>query len=166
VIPGGIERLCKCGCGRSLEGRRSNVLYALPECIYRNRKRGSDADQWLYRIYDAEGGLLYVGVTNQCVKRFDQHGQERTWWRDVASITVEHVPDRGAVAAAELKAIQEENPRHNIAGKPADEDEDIWIDCDRMVEALTSDPLVLPEVQARRAVAKAMSDRQRARFLA
>jgi hypothetical protein len=31
---------------------------------------------------------------------------------------------------------------------------------------LTSDPLVLPEVQARRAVAAAMSERQRARFLA
>jgi hypothetical protein len=34
----------------------------------------------------------------------------------------------------------------------------------RMLEVLTSDPLVLPEVQARRAVARAMSERQRARF--
>ena len=42
----------------------------------------------------------------------------------------------------------------------------LQVSANRMVRVLTGDPWVLPEVQARRAVAQAMSDRQRARFVA
>src|SRR5688572_3657129 len=41
----------------------------------------------------------------------------------------------------------------------------LQVSANRMLRVLTSDPLVLPEVQARRAVAAAMSDKQRERFL-
>jgi hypothetical protein len=42
----------------------------------------------------------------------------------------------------------------------------LQVSANRMLKVLTSDPLVLPEVQARRAVARAMSEKQRQRFLA
>lgn len=110
-LPAGTK--CVCGCGRSLEGRRTNAMYADPSCA--NAKRVED-DQWLYRMYDAAGELLYVGVTKMGVERFEKHGREKTWWREVVRIDVEHFESRWAVHFAEVKAIHEERPRYNRAG--------------------------------------------------
>lgn len=70
--------------------------------------------QALYRFYDATDALLYIGITNHLSRRFGQHEGEKTWFGQVARVTIEHHPDRPAVLAAEKAAIQREKPRHNV----------------------------------------------------
>lgn len=71
----------------------------------------------LYRLFDDEGDLLYVGIAGNPGRRFEQHRSDKPWWGEVSGLTLEHHPDRAAALAAELKAIRSENPRHNIAGR-------------------------------------------------
>lgn len=68
----------------------------------------------VYRFFDADGALLYVGLTCNPGKRWEQHSAEKLWWSDVAEVTVEQHPNRAAADHAETVAIQAENPRYNI----------------------------------------------------
>ena len=73
--------------------------------------------QSLYRMYDAHGTLLYVGITQRRMQRFHEHSASQSWWSQVARIDVEHHPDRAAVEAAERHAIQTEDPHYNVVGR-------------------------------------------------
>jgi predicted GIY-YIG superfamily endonuclease len=68
----------------------------------------------LYRAYDAQGVLLYIGITMNPGNRFAQHSEDKPWWADVAEIRVEHFGSRKRVLAAERAAIQAERPRFNV----------------------------------------------------
>ncbi|MFI7468189.1 GIY-YIG nuclease family protein [Nonomuraea sp. NPDC049646] len=68
----------------------------------------------LYRFYDANQLLLYIGITNCLPRRFEQHEDRKPWFRHVAHVTVEHHADRDAALHAEKIAIQQERPQHNI----------------------------------------------------
>lgn len=70
--------------------------------------------QALYRFYDAEGVLLYVGITMNPAQRWKDHSKEKPWWVDVAHITLEDHSDREAVELAERAAIRRERPRYNV----------------------------------------------------
>jgi hypothetical protein len=71
----------------------------------------------LYRSYDKEGVLLYVGVTNAYWRRRGQHSASSPW-RDLATKwTREEYPTRAAALEAERHAIQNENPIYNTTGK-------------------------------------------------
>jgi excisionase family DNA binding protein len=70
----------------------------------------------LYRFYDADGRLLYIGISGNPGRRFDQHAQEKNWWVLVARSTMEHFPGRRAAERAEAAAIVREQPLFNIAG--------------------------------------------------
>ena len=68
----------------------------------------------LYRHYSDDGTLLYVGITNDPIKRDKQHMASSDWRAMVArTLTVWHT-DRTSAEAAERWAIQNENPLHNI----------------------------------------------------
>ena len=71
----------------------------------------------LYRMHDADGALLYVGISTHLGERWAQHEKTQPWWGDVASATVEHYPTRAEALEAELDAIRSERPVHNIAGR-------------------------------------------------
>ncbi|MCP3017276.1 GIY-YIG nuclease family protein [Nocardiopsis dassonvillei] len=71
----------------------------------------------LYRFYNDGGQLLYVGITNDPPRRMGQH-EAKTWWPQVRGMTVDWYPDRASVLAAEKRAINVENPLHNIQHKP------------------------------------------------
>lgn len=71
----------------------------------------------LYRLYDALGALLYVGITGNLQSRMSDH-QKRSWWPSVASRAVTLYASRSEAAAAELAAIQDEHPLHNVTGTP------------------------------------------------
>ena len=73
----------------------------------------------VYRLFDVADRLLYVGVSNQIGQRLTQHEAEKSWWPDVARMTVQRCPDRAAALAAEAEAIRSENPVHNIRGRDA-----------------------------------------------
>lgn len=71
----------------------------------------------LYRLYDGDGDLLYVGIAGNPGRRFEQHRKDKPWWRSVAITRLEHFDTREEAMAAELEAIRAENPRHNIVGR-------------------------------------------------
>lgn len=68
----------------------------------------------LYRFFDAQGALLYIGRTNDMNRRGDHHARNQGWWPDVARCTVEFLADFEALVDAEIAAILAEKPRHNI----------------------------------------------------
>jgi excisionase family DNA binding protein len=67
----------------------------------------------LYRCFDASKTLLYVGISGQALSRFGQHRRGASWFKEVASVTVEHFPDRDSAHQAEVEAIRIERPLHN-----------------------------------------------------
>ena len=71
--------------------------------------------QTLYRFYDAEGALLYVGITKFFEPRLKQHYKNADWFFETASVTLEHYKTRQEVERAETRAIESESPRYNIA---------------------------------------------------
>ena len=67
----------------------------------------------LYRIFDAEGALLYVGISLNAARRSSDH-RAKPWWPQVARIEVETHPTRGDALHAEYAAIDDEKPRYNV----------------------------------------------------
>lgn len=71
----------------------------------------------VYRMFDAAGGLLYIGRTAR-PGRVDEHAEKR-WFPLVSVITLEWHPTLADAVLAEARAIAEERPRYNIAGTQA-----------------------------------------------
>lgn len=69
----------------------------------------------LYRMFDRDNVLLYVGLTNNPKGRFRTHSKTQEWWREVANITVQTFDSRKHLAAAEFTAIKDEKPLYNVA---------------------------------------------------
>lgn len=68
----------------------------------------------LYRHFDANGQLLYVGIAYDVMSRLRQHGKaDACWFWDVATIKVEHFDTRNDAIHAEATAIAKEKPQHN-----------------------------------------------------
>lgn len=70
----------------------------------------------VYRIFNADDELLYVGVTKNIAARMKQHQRSQAWWPSVASITTTWFETVEAASAAEIAAIQTEQPSSNING--------------------------------------------------
>ncbi len=68
----------------------------------------------LYRFFDADDRLLYVGIAGTATQRWEQHAKEKGWWDSVARVTVENHPSRQAAADAERNAIRNESPLYNV----------------------------------------------------
>lgn len=69
----------------------------------------------LYRLYSDTFELLYVGISSNPWRRFEQHCADKPWWGDVAHVRTMHFADRDSAATAEVHAIRTEKPRHNVA---------------------------------------------------
>ena len=67
----------------------------------------------LYRFFDADGKLLYVGITGDIRRRWKQHEQGKPWWPSVAEKAVTWHGSRIDAEIAELEAIRDEEPEHN-----------------------------------------------------
>lgn len=68
----------------------------------------------LYRLYSAQGVLLYVGIADNIPSRLKQHSKDKPWWPEVASTAFQQFPSRAEAEAAEKRAIQSEQPLHNV----------------------------------------------------
>lgn len=71
----------------------------------------------VYRLFDASGQLLYVGVTENVRQRWIAHGA-KPWWPLVARHLLAPYESRDEALAEELRAIRAERPLHNQAGSP------------------------------------------------
>ena len=72
----------------------------------------------LYRFFDSQGTLLYVGISCNWMARLKQHSARADFYSAVAGMTLERFPDRETVLKAELEAIETENPLYNRADNP------------------------------------------------
>jgi predicted GIY-YIG superfamily endonuclease len=69
----------------------------------------------LYRYFDSDDRLLYVGITGDNTKRQSQHRRNSFWFGEIVSATFEHFDNREDADEAESNAITKEKPMYNIA---------------------------------------------------
>lgn len=67
----------------------------------------------LYRAYDGEGRLLYVGISLCALARLVQHQASAVWFEEAVRLEIEHWHDRGSAEEAERTAIRTEGPLWN-----------------------------------------------------
>lgn len=74
----------------------------------------------LYRHFDEDGTLLYVGVSLNTVSRLIDHKRTAKWFSRLARVEVTRFPTREASLDAEREAIKRESPLFNTqhASKP------------------------------------------------
>lgn len=77
----------------------------------------------LYRAYDKNHELLYIGISSQVFGRFDQHSQTSKWMYECEYALMEHFMTRRQALEAEKLAIQEEFPKYNQVHKKEKPDE-------------------------------------------
>lgn len=71
----------------------------------------------VYRLYDRDDRLLYVGITVQPEGRFRHHRNwHRDWWPEVDHVIWEEHDNRDEAKYAEAVAMILERPRKNING--------------------------------------------------
>ncbi|MEV6165721.1 GIY-YIG nuclease family protein [Streptomyces sp. NPDC052052] len=67
----------------------------------------------LYRLYDSNDALLYLGISWNPDARMEDHVKDKHWIHFVARRTVEWYPNRPAALAAEAAATAIEKPLHD-----------------------------------------------------
>jgi hypothetical protein len=77
----------------------------------------------LYRHFDEEGVLLYVGISVSPISRLEAHLGRSSWVGRICKVTIERHRTRSDAEIAERTAIETERPMHNIrhavrAGSP------------------------------------------------
>ena len=68
----------------------------------------------LYRFYDDEERLLYIGVTVDPGKRMSAHCHGKSWWQSVHNITMQNFSSSSDLMCAEREAIKAEDPIYNV----------------------------------------------------
>jgi hypothetical protein len=71
----------------------------------------------VYRLYDAEGTLLYIGASYDPDRRRDDH-RRKPWGAAISRQAVKWYPTREDALDEEAHAISAERPPHNQAGTP------------------------------------------------
>lgn len=86
-----------------------------------------ETPHYVYRCFDADGRLLYVGCSKDPEQRLKQHSYVYTWWTDrIARVALEGFPDQAAGLAAEKQAIQTEHPFYNRQFRTTDSQRANW----------------------------------------
>lgn len=71
----------------------------------------------VYRHYDADQVLIYVGCSVAPIARLCEHQDGSPWGRTTATVTIEWWPTKAEALAAEAAAIQTEKPLVNRTGR-------------------------------------------------
>jgi predicted GIY-YIG superfamily endonuclease len=70
----------------------------------------------LYRCFNADRELLYIGITNDIDNRLRQHSRTAPWWKEFDSCSQDdRFEDRWTLERAERAAILAEEPLYNIS---------------------------------------------------
>ena len=72
-----------------------------------------DRRSYVYRMWDKDGVLLYIGKSNNPLNRWKQH-RKKPWFEQVTRFEYEPHPDEASAYAAEREAIKTEHPLYNI----------------------------------------------------
>jgi excinuclease UvrABC nuclease subunit len=91
----------------------------------------------LYRHFNKNGDLLYVGISNNALSRLSQHKNNASWFDNISRIEMESHPNREAALKAEKVAIRTEKPFFNISStKGTDRVQKIFRFSTELVESL------------------------------
>jgi predicted GIY-YIG superfamily endonuclease len=74
----------------------------------------------LYRAFDREKRLLYVGISLNWNNRLKQHAKGSLWFVDVTEIGIEWFDTRDEALSAEADAIKREKPEYNVMHSSSD----------------------------------------------
>jgi excinuclease UvrABC nuclease subunit len=74
--------------------------------------------EFLYRLFDAERTLLYVGITWNPFVRWTHHSKTKDWWPEVCHAELFTCSDNRHARDWETWCIKTLNPLHNIHQKP------------------------------------------------
>jgi len=88
----------------------------------------------LYRYFDSDGKLLYVGITKNQFDRLQAHAKNAEWFSQVKTASFQHYKSRQDALLAETKAIGTELPKFNKAGPVIDRQ-----NLDHLLEIVNSD---------------------------
>lgn len=67
----------------------------------------------LYRHFDANDELLYVGVSVNPFERTGEHKLKSRWFKKITTIKIEWYENRDDAEDAEFLAIRDEKPKYN-----------------------------------------------------
>jgi hypothetical protein len=84
------------------------------------------SEHHLYRAFDGDGRLLYVGISLNALNRLSEHKRSSGWFGHVARVEVEHMPSREFAASAEIHAIRTERPLWNVTHNSPDGAPLVW----------------------------------------
>lgn len=73
----------------------------------------ADRPTALYRFFDADDRLLYVGIAVNPPARWQGHKGEKDWWYAATRATLTWFDSRAEAEKAEAEAIETEHPLHN-----------------------------------------------------
>lgn len=68
----------------------------------------------VYRLYDTNDTLLYVGKSLNAEARITEHRRSKSWASQIERVEIEEWPSEEAALDAEAMAIQQESPVYNI----------------------------------------------------
>lgn len=67
----------------------------------------------VYRHFDSEGTLLYVGWSLNSLRRLADHMKKSYWRHEIATVTIQRFETPSLAMAAEAAAIRDERPIYN-----------------------------------------------------
>ena len=76
-----------------------------------------DVPTTLYRLFSAEGELLYIGISVRVEQRMYEHSQSKWWWPEVEHQLLTRCTTRRDALELEEIAIRTENPKYNVTHK-------------------------------------------------
>jgi len=68
----------------------------------------------LYRHFDKNDVLLYIGISLSTIQRLEQHKRKAHWFDQITRVSVEKFKTRKEALLAETLAIKTELPKYNI----------------------------------------------------
>lgn len=114
AVKHGLTVKAKCGLvwiPTVTRSQASNELEDCPDCFV-------ELPAFVYRCYDAEGRLLYVGCSKAPVTRMTAHKRSTWWWPQVARVANTVFPSKGYALGRESVLIDELAPLWNVVGAP------------------------------------------------
>lgn len=84
-----------------------------PKAVHKSLKHLEGSETYVYRLYDLNNNLLYIGITYDIKMRFYHHSKDKYWWPDVSKKYIRKYPNRQEAVRIEKQAIEKYNPLYN-----------------------------------------------------
>ena len=75
---------------------------------------GNERVNVLYKFYNKDEELLYIGITNSPDKRFYIHSMDKEWFNEVDKVMCSDKMTRNEVSIYEIYTIMAEHPKYNV----------------------------------------------------